>query len=101
MQRADEPTEGLDLVEVLQAVPRAIGGRHINERQTNAGDDLQDEQGEAGAAEYVSPARAAARYSVGRSLPNGLTELEARVKPCANAFETFNQTHVPPLVFPT
>ena len=60
-----------------------------------------DEQGEAGAAEYVEPARAAARHPVSRGFPHGLAKLQARVKPCANLFEPFNQAHVPPLVFPT
>ena len=44
----------------LQTAPRLIGGRHIDEREADAGDELQDHHREAGAAEDVGPTRAAA-----------------------------------------
>ena len=38
--RINQPKR-LHLVQALQAAPRAISGRHVDERQTDAGDDLQ------------------------------------------------------------
>ncbi len=41
VQRADEPAESDVVIEGLQAAPRFAGGGHVNQREQNAGDDLQ------------------------------------------------------------
>ena len=53
VQGADEPAQGDLVIENLQAVPRFSSGRHIDESQQNAGDQLKYEHSECGAAENV------------------------------------------------
>src|SRR5271170_7436543 len=43
MQSPNEPAERNGVVENLQAVPGFSGGRHVDERQQNSGNDLQNE----------------------------------------------------------
>ena len=60
---AQEPAERLLVVEGLQAVPGLVGRRHVDEREADAGDDLEHEERQRGAAEDVPPARRAARHA--------------------------------------
>ena len=62
VQRAQEPAERLLVVEALEAAPRLVGRRHVDERQADAGHDLQDEQRPALALPNTyAPARGVAR----------------------------------------
>ena len=56
VQRPQEPAERLLVVQVEQALVRLVGGRHVDQRQADAGDDLDHEQRHRGAAEDVPPA---------------------------------------------
>ena len=47
VQRANEPAQRNVVIQNLQAVPRLARGGHVDEREQNAGDDLQDEDGQA------------------------------------------------------
>ena len=61
VEGANEPAEGDVVIKDLQAVPGFGGGRNVDKREQNAGDDLQDKNGEGGAAENVAPTGGVAR----------------------------------------
>ena len=71
MERADVPTEGDGMIEGLQAVPGFAGGRHVDNGQQNAGDNLHDEDDEGGAAKDVKPTGRFSRHSMFRGFANG------------------------------
>src|SRR5882724_1431748 len=91
MKCADEPSERLLMVEGLEAVPRAIGSRDIDESEADAGDELQNHHGETGTSEDVGPTSGVLRHRMLHRLSNGLPQFEAKVEPLA---EIFNQAHV-------
>ena len=91
MQAANEPTKRDIVIEGLETVPGFSGGRHVNERQHDAGNDLQHEHDEGGAAKNIKPARGFARNGMLHGLADGRAKLEARVQPLADGFD---QTHV-------
>ena len=81
MQRAEKPAEGNLMVENVQAVPCLAAGRDIDERQQNAGEDLQEQQRECGAAKDVKPARRASRNGMQDSVFYRGLELKALLTP--------------------
>ena len=83
MHGAQEPTECEVVVQGLKAVPGLTGRGHINEGQENAGDYLQDEYREGGAAENVPPAGARPRHAMERRLADNPAELQASIQPFA------------------
>ena len=90
MQRAQIPSERLLVVQIDEAVPGAVGGGSIDSREADAGDDLQDEHDQRRAAEDVPPARRAARHGMLGDLGDRLADLQTRVEPSADRFESFN-----------
>src|SRR5439155_21975744 len=68
-------------VQIEQALIRAVGGRHVDERQTDAGCDLQRKQRERRAAEDVPPARRAPRNRMIHDRRDGATEARALLEP--------------------
>ena len=56
------------MIEGLETGPSFAGGRHINQRQHYARNDLEDEHDERGTAKNVKPARCFARNAMFRSL---------------------------------
>src|SRR6266851_3906518 len=91
MKCANKPSKRLLMVEGLEAVPRAIRGRDIDECEADAGDKLQNHHCEAGAAEDVSPTSSIPRHWVFHRLSDGLTQFKAKVEPLA---EVLNHAHV-------
>src|SRR5216684_4698232 len=91
MKRADKPSKRLLIVEGLEAVPRAVRGRDIDEREADAGDKLQNHHGEAGAAEDVGPTSGIPRHGMLHRLLDGPTQFEAKVEPLA---EVLYHAHV-------
>ena len=69
------------VIENLQAVPRFSGGRHIDERKKNPGNDLKHEAGQSGAAENIEPTCGLARHRMPGGFPNRRTELKALIEP--------------------
>ena len=84
VQSANEPAERDLVIENLQAVPCFSRGGHIKEREQNAGDKLEHEHRERGAAENVSPACGLARDRVLHGLPDRRGKLQARIEPVAH-----------------
>ena len=82
--RADEPAERHLMIQSLQAAPCLAGRGHVNQRQQNSGDQLQNEDGERGAAKHVEPARRVARHGMFGGFANRRRELQAMVEPFAN-----------------
>ena len=87
VHRADEPAEGNVVIQDLQAAPGLARGRHVHEGEQDAGDDLEDEDGERGAAEDVEPARRLAGHRVRHRRPDRRAELEALIEPVAHALD--------------
>jgi len=80
VQRAQIPSERLLVVQVDEAVPGAVGGWSIDRGQADAGDDLQDEHDQRRAAEYVPPARRAARHRMLGRLDDRAASAEKRLR---------------------
>jgi len=72
------------VIESLQAVPSLSGGRHVNERKKNAGDNLKEENGERGTTEDVKPARCITGNRMFGRFSNGRAKLEAMIEPGAD-----------------
>ena len=81
MQGSNEPAERNLVIEDLKAVPGFSGRRHINERQKNAGDKLQNEDSQRRAAENIEPACGLARDRVLDRLANRRAKLKPQVEP--------------------
>ena len=98
MQGSNEPSERDAVIESLQAVPSLSGGRHVNQRKKNAGDDLKEENGERGATEDIKPTRGIAGHRVLDRFANCRAKLEAMVEPGADCSD---QAHggLTPFVF--
>ena len=79
--RAQKPAQGDLMVENVQAVPRLGRRGNIDQRQQNAGDDLQQEQREGGAAEDVPPACGVARHLVQGRVLHRPFELQPALEP--------------------
>jgi len=75
------------VIEYLQAIPCFSRGRHIKEGEENAGDKLEHEHSERGAAEDVSPTCGLTRHGVFHRLPDRRGELEALVKPVPHVLD--------------
>ena len=90
MQGAYEPPQRDLVIQSLQAIPGFSGRRHVNQRQHDAGNDLQQEDNERGAAENIKPASRFARHRMFGRLLYHRADLQTRVQPIADGF---NQTH--------
>src|ERR1700675_1550105 len=91
MQAANEPTKCNIVIESLEAVPSFTGGRHVDERQHDAGNDLQHKNDEGGAAKNIKPAGGFAGDGMLHGLADGRAKLETRIQPLSDGFD---QTHV-------
>ncbi len=87
MQPPNEPTERDIVIEGLKTVPGFSGRRHIDERQHDAGNDLQEEHNEGSAAENIKPARCFARNGMLRGLADRRAKLETRIQPFADGVD--------------
>ena len=85
VQGANEPAERDLVIENLQAVPCFSRGGHIKEGEENAGDKLEHEHSERGAAKDVSPACGLARDRVLHRLPDRRGELKPLIEPVAHS----------------
>ena len=56
MQGANEPAQRDVVIQRLKAVPRLPRRRHVDQRQQNSGDQLQEEDRQRSAAEHIQPA---------------------------------------------
>ena len=83
--RAQEPSQRDVVIQILQAVPGFGGGGHIDQRQHDAGDHLQDEDGQRGAAEDVPPARRLARHRMRHRIADRAADLQPPLEPVADA----------------
>ncbi len=81
VHRPQEPAQRLLGVEDEQAPPGLVGRRHVDEREADAGDDLNEEERERAAAEDVQPARRAPGHAMLRGVLQRRSELEAPVEP--------------------
>src|SRR4029077_1755271 len=84
---ADEPAERNRVIQGLQAAPCFAGRGHINERQQNSGDYLQNKYGESGAAKDIEPARRIAWHRMPGRFANRRRELETVVEPFADSLD--------------
>src|SRR5713226_10587261 len=100
MQGSYEPTQGNAVIEGLEAVPRLSRRRHVDQRKQYAGDNLEQETCERGAAENIEPACSLARNRVLGSLADRPAQLQPEVEPLA---DFLHQEHVvfPPALFAT
>ena len=80
VQRTQKPAERNLMVQNVEAVPRLARGGNVDQRQKNAGEDLQKEQRESSAAKDVPPACSVARNRMQSGLFNRAFELEARAR---------------------
>jgi hypothetical protein len=81
VDRAQEPAKILIVVQVLQAGPRLIRRRNIDEGEAHAGNDLQDEAQQSPAAKYVKPTAGIARSGVAGGGGEQLGDLQPVVNP--------------------
>ena len=96
VHRAQEPAERQLMIEHVQAVPGMSAGRHIHDRQKNAGDDLKHEQCKGRAAEDIPPACGIAWYRVKHRVFDRRLQLQPELKP---VIDLLQPVHVPrPLV---
>ena len=79
--------KALLVVQHLQTRPGLAGGWNINERQADAGDELQNHHGEAGAAEDVGPTGGASRHRMLHRFLDRLAQLQPLVKPLRQVFD--------------
>ena len=84
---AQQPAEGRHVVEVEQAVVGLVRRRDVDEGETDAGGDLQDEEGEGRAPEHVPPGRAAARDLMGEHGRHGGSQARSLLDPLAHRAE--------------
>ena len=82
---AQKPSQGDIVIQILQTVPGFGRRGHINQRQQNAGENLQDEDGKRGAAEDIPPARGFARDRMRNGFANRAADLQALLEPVADA----------------
>ncbi len=85
MHGPQKPAQGNVVVEKLQAVPGLAGRGDVDQREQNAGDDLQAKQHGRGAAENIPPACAAGGYGMLRGFDDGLGQSEAALQPVVDA----------------
>ncbi len=84
MYGAQEPSQRDAVIQVLQAVPGFSGGWHVDQRQHDAGEDLDDEDGERSAAEDIEPARRLGRHRMLHGRAHEWRDLQALLEPVAN-----------------
>ena len=84
MERADVPTERDIVIQRLKAAPCLSSGRHVNQSQQDAGDDLQHEHSESSAAKNIEPTGGFSRNFMLRGLTDGGGNLQALVQPFAD-----------------
>src|SRR4029077_6253553 len=84
VHRADEPSKRYVVVQSLETAPRLTGGGNIDERQKNAGNQLQEKYGECGTPEHIKPACRVSRDTVFRGFANRSCELQAPIEPLSN-----------------
>ncbi len=85
VQRAQKPAERNLVIQNVEAVPRFARRRNVNQRQQNAGKDLQKEQREGGAAEDIPPACRVARHRVQSRFLHRPFKLQAQLEPVVDA----------------
>src|SRR6266478_2313553 len=91
VQGSNEPTQRNRVIESLEAVPCLSCRRHIDQRQQYAGNDLEHETRQRGAAEHIEPARGLTRnWMLGR-LANRSAKLQPQIEPLA---QFLDQAHV-------
>jgi hypothetical protein len=90
VEGAYEPAEGLLVIQHLQTGPSLSGGWNVHECETDAGDELQNHHGEAGAAEDVGPARGASGHRMFHRFFDRLAHFEPEIKPL---HQVFGQAH--------
>ena len=81
MHAAQEPSQGDTVVEILQAVPGFACRGNIDQRQHDAGENLEDEESQSSAAEDVPPARRFARDFVRGRLADRTADLKPLLEP--------------------
>src|ERR1700735_829463 len=84
---ADEPAERDVVIQDLQAIPCFPGGWNVNQRQHDAGNDLQHEHYESSAAKNIKPAGRFARHWMFDCFANDIAHLQARIEPIANGLD--------------
>src|SRR5262249_55673727 len=84
MQRAQEPAQGLLIVQVLQTGIRLVGRRDVDEGQTDAGHDLNEKTEERPAAEDIKPTAGAGRYRVAGGRGEQLADMDSLIDPQGN-----------------
>ena len=71
MHRPQKPAQSDVVVKKLEAIPGFAGRRNVDQREQNAGDDLQAKQHRGCAAENIPPTRAAGGYGMLRCFDDG------------------------------
>ena len=85
MHGAQEPTELLVIGQILQCRIGFVSGRHIDKREHDAGDDLQHEAEERGAAKDIEPTAGTLRNMVADGGFPDFFDMQAVVHPIEDA----------------
>ncbi len=85
MDGAQEPSQGDGVIQKLKAVPCLGGAGNVDQRQHDAGKNLENENGQGSAAEDVEPARRLARHWMFGSVADGSADLQPLLKPVADS----------------
>src|SRR5580698_2543403 len=85
------------MIQRLQTVPGFSGGRNVEQREQNSGDDLQPENYECAAAENVEPARRTFRHGMVHRLAQRRGDLQPRVEPRADVVDYAHRLPVEPM----
>src|SRR5215475_1438570 len=84
MHRSDEPAKGNLMIQRLQAAPRFAGRWHINQREQDSRDELQNKDSERSAAEDVPPASSVSRYRMLNGFADRCRQLQTLVEPLSD-----------------
>src|SRR6266849_4694640 len=81
VDRSEEPSQELFVVEVWEAGPSLAGGRYVDESEKSPGQDLQNEAQKCTAAKDVEPAICTGRDSMAGGGLEQLADMQAFFKP--------------------
>ncbi len=87
MNSAQKPSQGDAVIQILQAVPSLAGRRHIDQRQHDPGEYLQDENRQRGAAEDIPPASRLPGHPMRRRVADRPSDLQALIKPVSDLLQ--------------
>ena len=81
MDGAQKPAERDPMIQHLEGVPGLGAGRHVNQGEQNAGDDLDEKEDQRCAAKHVPPTRRLTRNRMLHYFAQRLDEIQAFIEP--------------------